>query len=68
MAAGGPPLLLLCGVVLCVVRWRRALSLPQFISDDDDDIFLSKEIPEEEYMQYIKESIISNKDFNPLDY
>jgi len=27
-AAGGPPLLLLC-VVLCVVRWRRALSLPQ---------------------------------------
>lgn len=37
--------------------------------DDDDDIFLSKEIPEEEeYTQYIKESIISNKDFNPLDY
>jgi len=30
---------------------------------------LSKEIPEEEeYTQYIKESIISNKDFNPLDY
>jgi len=29
VAAGGPPLLLLCGVVLCVVRWRRALSLPQ---------------------------------------
>jgi len=29
VAAGGPPLLLLCGVVLCVVRWRRASSLPQ---------------------------------------
>ena len=33
VAAGGPPLLLLCGVVLCVVRWRRALSLPQIISE-----------------------------------
>jgi len=29
IAAGGPPLLLLCGIVLYVVRWRRALSLPQ---------------------------------------
>ena len=37
--------------------------------DDDDDIFLFKDIPEEEeYMQYIKKSIILNKDFNPLDY
>jgi len=37
--------------------------------DDDDDIFLFKDIPEEEeYTQYIKESIILNKDFDPLDY
>ena len=29
VAAGRPPLLLLCGVVLCVERWKRALSLLQ---------------------------------------
>jgi len=29
VAAGGPPLLLLCGVVLCVVRWRRVSNVPQ---------------------------------------
>jgi hypothetical protein len=37
--------------------------------DDDDDIFISRNInEEEEYMEYIKESIISNKDINPLDF
>jgi len=33
VAAGRPPLLLLCGVILCIVRWRRALSLPQINRD-----------------------------------
>ena len=38
VAAGGPPLLLLCGVVLCVVRCRRALSLPQITICCDNSI------------------------------
>ena len=37
--------------------------------DEDDDIFISKNLnKEEEYTEYIKESTISNKDINPLDY
>ena len=37
--------------------------------DDDDDIFISRNIiEEEEYTEYIKESVISNKDINPLDF
>jgi len=37
--------------------------------NEDDDIFIFKNLnKEEEYTEYIKESTISNKDINPLDY
>ena len=37
--------------------------------DDDDEFFLSQNIIEiNEVTEYFKESTISNKDFNPLDY
>ena len=38
-------------------------------NEEDDDIFISKNLNNnEEYTDYLKESPISNKDINPLDY